>query len=340
MKIGLDNYEEFFLLYLDNELTAGDRAMVEVFLNDHPHLKAEFELLQQTILLPDEILMSDKSALLFNAGNTIHEGNYEEWFLLYADKELTPAQQTSVEVFVLQNPALQSSFDAIMKTILVPEQMVCTFKGELYKKEKSRRPFLYFSFSQMAVAAAFITVVVSGWMLFKQPPATNSALTANNRNINQKPSVKTQPPAPTVSTPQQQTESNQAANTYEKYTAVANRLKTPSTEKQPPSVIKEQRPEPRTEPSAHEPLLAENKPAPQLNFDELKKMLTENPADEIALNTDETLAGKVQQLKVIDIDDDNENNLLIGNLQLNKRKVNGIISSARQLLKGNSNTSK
>jgi hypothetical protein len=36
--IHLGNYEEFFILYLDNELTDGQNKMVEEFLVQHPGL--------------------------------------------------------------------------------------------------------------------------------------------------------------------------------------------------------------------------------------------------------------------------------------------------------------
>ena len=45
----------------------------------------------------------------------INLSNYEDWFLLYADGELTVAEQEAVLEFVKLNPSLQEEFDLIIK---------------------------------------------------------------------------------------------------------------------------------------------------------------------------------------------------------------------------------
>ncbi len=45
----------------------------------------------------------------------INHDNYESWFLLYADNELTSDEQSQVDHFLLQYPALQEEFDQLMQ---------------------------------------------------------------------------------------------------------------------------------------------------------------------------------------------------------------------------------
>ena len=60
-----DNYEEFFLLYTDNELSAADKHAVERFVADHPDLRDEWEALLQCRLSPDtHLAFPDHEALL------------------------------------------------------------------------------------------------------------------------------------------------------------------------------------------------------------------------------------------------------------------------------------
>ena len=42
MDINRDNYEEYFLLYADDELSKAERRMVEIFVKENPDLKEEF----------------------------------------------------------------------------------------------------------------------------------------------------------------------------------------------------------------------------------------------------------------------------------------------------------
>ena len=65
MNITRHNCEEFFILYLDNELSSDDRTRVESFVNENPDLKNEFELLLQSRMTPDHELVFDGKQQLF-----------------------------------------------------------------------------------------------------------------------------------------------------------------------------------------------------------------------------------------------------------------------------------
>jgi hypothetical protein len=69
--IDRNNYEEYFILYMDNELPVADKQMVELFMQENPDLKEELDLLMQFKLAPDntivfegkEMLMKDEAFL-------------------------------------------------------------------------------------------------------------------------------------------------------------------------------------------------------------------------------------------------------------------------------------
>ena len=122
----------------------------------------------------------------------IHLSNYENWFLMYADGELTAAEQEAVLEFVKQNPSLQEEFELLASIRFQPEEDVAledkfsltsiyfeevdtkySFtpdlsvqfpnKDLLYKKERTPVASM---FRYVAVAAA--TVVTAGiiwWMM-------------------------------------------------------------------------------------------------------------------------------------------------------------------------------
>lgn len=63
MKINTTNYEEYFLLYIDNELSAEQKTAVENFIEVNPRYQKEFKLLKQTVLAPEPIEYEDKILL-------------------------------------------------------------------------------------------------------------------------------------------------------------------------------------------------------------------------------------------------------------------------------------
>lgn len=163
MKINQHNYEEFFLLYVDNELSATDKQAVEQFVQANPDLAIELEMLQQMQLPAEEILFDEKGSLYRNEANSISLANHEEQFLLYVDNELDASEKEKVETFVLQHPALQESFTLLKQTRLEPEQVIFTDKQSLYREEKKKKPVFYIGWQRVAVAAALIGLIVLTW---------------------------------------------------------------------------------------------------------------------------------------------------------------------------------
>lgn len=71
MMVTIENYEEYILLFVDDELDETGKKYLLDFIKLHPELTAEFETYKKTKLLPDETLVfADKQKLLKpKAGN-------------------------------------------------------------------------------------------------------------------------------------------------------------------------------------------------------------------------------------------------------------------------------
>ena len=158
MNITRNNYEEFFILYLDNELCSDDRSEVESFVRENPDLKNEFDLLLQTRMTPDHDLMFDgKQQLLKTASPApISETNFEEWLLLYIDNELTPKEKIAVEEFVTQNSSAENALKQLQKTKLHPEHAVVFPNKEILYRREKRTPLVAIRVWRIAVAAALL----------------------------------------------------------------------------------------------------------------------------------------------------------------------------------------
>ena len=160
MNINHHNYEEFFILYMDNELSAEDRRSVELFVQENADLKEELDILLQSRMVPDEkLVFEEKDSLLKSGGlSSIGAHNYEEWFLYYADNELTPAQRKEVEQFITNHSSLQNELTLLLRAKIEPEEIVFPYKESLYREEEKVR-VIAFSWKRYAAAAALLLAV-------------------------------------------------------------------------------------------------------------------------------------------------------------------------------------
>lgn len=63
MELNQDNYENYLLLYIDNELSTSEKAAVELLLASNPKKAQELKALQAVQLKPEFVEFSDKSSL-------------------------------------------------------------------------------------------------------------------------------------------------------------------------------------------------------------------------------------------------------------------------------------
>jgi anti-sigma factor RsiW len=175
MNITRHNYEEYFILYMDNELAPAERGMVEDFVQLHPDLKEELDLLLQYKLTPDtDIVFAGKEELLKGQeASIVNLSNYEEYLLLYTDNELNPAQKAAVEQFAAENLAVQKELDLLRFTRLQPESVEFPDKASLYRQEEKVRA-LPVRWWRAAAAILILGLALTALWYTNNKPATDS----------------------------------------------------------------------------------------------------------------------------------------------------------------------
>lgn len=172
MNIHRNNYEEYFLLYADNELSAAEKKEVEIFVRQNGDLEEEFRLIQLTVNVPDEnTSLADKTFLLKNEPSSffIHENNYEEIFVLYHDDELSAQQKKQTEEFLKDHPRFNIDFELIGKSKLAAdENIVFPGKSLLYKKEKAGKVISIILWRSVAAAVFIGLILWAGLFYFNQ----------------------------------------------------------------------------------------------------------------------------------------------------------------------------
>ncbi len=92
----------------------------------------------------------------------INRNNYETFFLLYLDGELTAAEQAEVENFLTTHADLQKEFSLLQFTIQRPADTVFEPKELLYRREEKRKIIpIYWS----RIAAALLLILAGGWFM-------------------------------------------------------------------------------------------------------------------------------------------------------------------------------
>jgi hypothetical protein len=163
MMITRHNYEEFFILYMDNELTAEQRRQVESFVSLHPDLREELDTLLQFRLQPDpEIVYAGKSELLREISEgPINSINYEEWLLNYIDNELSEEERQMVDSFIAGWPPAADQLQLLLQSKLSPEKIVYEHKSDLYRRERRRiAPLWYRMAAAVLLLAIGLTAVI------------------------------------------------------------------------------------------------------------------------------------------------------------------------------------
>ncbi|TAH05450.1 MAG: hypothetical protein EAZ17_01000 [Sphingobacteriales bacterium] len=171
--IHIDNYEEYFLLYVDEELTAQERKDVEAFVLEHPELKPELDMYLETRLTPETVSFLGKEELFRNASE-VHAGNIEELQIQWIDGELSTSRAAEVEAFTKANPEALQNLELLKQTKLPEETIVFPYKASLYRHEK--KPAVIFQMRWIRVAVAAAVIMLAGLLWLNRQPAAETTI--------------------------------------------------------------------------------------------------------------------------------------------------------------------
>jgi len=156
MIVNVQNYETYFLLYIDNELSATEKAAVELFIQQNPSYQQELTLLQNAKLGFSENT-SEESAeekIIFEDKLSLYQiSESDTACLLYLEHEMSASEVAQFEEKLAKDPHLQISLSNWRKTLISQnynelgknekgyneigenEKLDPAFKYSLYKKE-------------------------------------------------------------------------------------------------------------------------------------------------------------------------------------------------------------
>ena len=176
MEINQHNYEHYFLMYIDNELSGEEMAAVNGFIMQHPNYANKLEALQQLKISPDTFIYENKFSLY-------KLSEQDEQCITYLENEMTNEEKASFESEISTDIYLQTNVKQWQATFITPPTTIeidPNFKNSLYKKSAQIKPlWATVTFKRWASVAAILVVVI-GFNLFNKQEAPSFT---NNKGV-------------------------------------------------------------------------------------------------------------------------------------------------------------
>ena len=153
MKITRDNYESFFIDYIEGNLHESMIDQFLDFLNQNPDLKEELHLFEEVNLQEEHVVFQEKKQLHKSAADEKH--SLENTAIAYLEGDLDSTENKAFETYLASHPELKKEHDLFAKTRLRPDSEIkYPGKRKLYRKSGAT-----IVMSWVARAAAVIVLV-------------------------------------------------------------------------------------------------------------------------------------------------------------------------------------
>ena len=173
MNINRNNYERYFIDYLEGNLSGDEKEMLFRFLEKHADLAAELEGLEGMYLTPEPIEYPEKELLRKTyptSGELPSKERFDIFAIAYLEGDLHPEQKRDFEQFINDHPSFARELDQYRKTFIRNEPVRYPFKKRL-KKQGRFTGWRYRVFIP-AAAAAITAMILVIRLDFSTPPGT------------------------------------------------------------------------------------------------------------------------------------------------------------------------
>ena len=159
MQITADNYEIYYLDYLEGNLDQSVVPEFEAFLDANPNLTHYFQPDTIKLVYSEQIAFPDKQALKkFEFDKTsVSKYTFEEFSIAYFEGLITNTKQKEFFDFIKINPEYTLEFDLYRKSYLISQQkLIFTNKKDLYHSDSNHRLFSLFKVASLAAGIALL----------------------------------------------------------------------------------------------------------------------------------------------------------------------------------------
>ncbi len=158
--INRNNYEEYFLDFLDGELSSSDENLLMLFLNENPDLKSELELFEADKIPVDNTFFENKIKLKKSrilSGVTIN--NFDELCIARMECDLKRRETIEFDKFIAGNEKKEKEYNLYKLTKIQPDNFVVFQNKESLKKSEKKIFVLKNNYQWISVAASIIILL-------------------------------------------------------------------------------------------------------------------------------------------------------------------------------------
>lgn len=189
MDINRQNFETYFIDYLDGRLDPDQVVELLSFLEENPDLERELKEFENIQIKPREILFPDKESLKKTISDipVINESNFEEYCIAKIEGDLRAKDEVILEQYLADFPGKRKDFELFAKTILQPDTIFFKDKASLKKPYAGLRIGKRTMWAYVSAAASIVILLIlfigTDWKLFqKKNQLTLSETESSNQN--------------------------------------------------------------------------------------------------------------------------------------------------------------
>ncbi|NOZ46195.1 MAG: hypothetical protein GXO79_05370 [Chlorobi bacterium] len=154
MKINRNNYESFFLDYIEGNLSNDEIAELRVFISENRDLEDELKEFESFHIIPENLDFSEKENLKisFFSDIKITNENVAEFCIAFYENDLTPEKKLELEHFLNTHTEIRQDFLLFAKTKLKANQTVKFFDKSALLKSIENEKISHENFPDFCIA--------------------------------------------------------------------------------------------------------------------------------------------------------------------------------------------
>ncbi len=148
MEISRQNYEQYFIDYLDGKLNDDQVVILMSFLEFNPDLKEEFADIEKMCLAPDETRFSGKARLLKSESDLMEADilkDFDMYCISSMENDIADDDEKILQGIIKDDPDREETYMLYQSTRLMPDESIVYPRKARLKKRFIGLPYRYFS---------------------------------------------------------------------------------------------------------------------------------------------------------------------------------------------------